>query len=336
MGTSEKKNERNKKIDNIRALAILLVVFGHSIILYQTDWTLFETSVQVPFLDLIKRIIDLIQMPLFISVSGYLFFYSIDRYTFWELLNKRIRRLIVPYFLTALFWLLPLRFLVGYSGYAGRGFIDVYLHCIVCGEDPGHLWFLPFLFGAFVIFYITKKVIDYLPIGEPIKSALILLFGFMLHIEWWRIPQSVLFGTVFRSIALYYVWFSFGFLINKHQYTIERFLRRKEYLILILGIILVITYIIGLQSFSFITRGVLIVTSFLMAPNRSSNLSDFLSNNSFGIYLLHSPLIYITFALIPNAPPFLVVFINFVIFGGIAAALTTLIKRTKFKVLIGD
>ena len=157
MNSFDYKNIRNGKIDNIRALAIFLVVFGHSIILYQTSWTLFETSIQVPLLDTIKRIIDLIQMPLFICVSGYLAYNSRDQHTFTTLLNKRVHRLLVPYYLISLLWLLPLRFLVGYSGYKGRSFIDVFIHCIICGEDPGHLWFLPFLFGSFVVFFYYEK-----------------------------------------------------------------------------------------------------------------------------------------------------------------------------------
>ena len=39
---------KNTKIVNIRALAIILVVLGHSIILYSSQWDLYETINQVP------------------------------------------------------------------------------------------------------------------------------------------------------------------------------------------------------------------------------------------------------------------------------------------------
>lgn len=65
---------RNTKIVNIRAIAILLVVFGNSIILYSSTWNLYTSTNQVLILDYLKRIIDLIQMPLFFSISGFLFF----------------------------------------------------------------------------------------------------------------------------------------------------------------------------------------------------------------------------------------------------------------------
>ncbi len=336
MNSHERKSKRDEKIDNVRALAIFLVVFGHSIILYQTNWTLFETSVRVPFLDAIKRVIDLIQMPLFISASGYLAYYSGSRYVFGEFINKKIRRLIIPYYSISLLWLLPLRYLVGYSGYAGRSFIDVFVHCIICGEDPGHLWFLPFLFGSFLIFYFTKTVIEYLLVKEPIKSALLFLFGFLMHNEWWRIPQAILFGTVFRSIALYYVWFPFGYLINKYQHLFERLSSKQKYLVLFLGTAFAVTYITALQNYSFITQAVMVIAVFIIVPNKSARISRFFANNSFGIYLFHSPLIYIVFALIPNASPFIVVTINFLFFGGVAIVLTKLIKNSKLKMMIGE
>ena len=45
------RKTRLTKIGNIRALAIILVVLGHSIILYSYDWNLYETIWKVPFLN---------------------------------------------------------------------------------------------------------------------------------------------------------------------------------------------------------------------------------------------------------------------------------------------
>ena len=54
----------SEQITNIRVLAILIVVFGHSIILYSSAWNLYSTINKVQVLDYIKDIINLIQMPL--------------------------------------------------------------------------------------------------------------------------------------------------------------------------------------------------------------------------------------------------------------------------------
>ncbi len=89
---------KNTKIVNIRALAIILVVLGHSIILYSSQWDLYETINQVPVLDNMKRIIDVIQMPLFFSISGFLFCYSKNKkINFFAFFKNKFFRLLIPY-----------------------------------------------------------------------------------------------------------------------------------------------------------------------------------------------------------------------------------------------
>ena len=60
--------KRLTQLGNIRALCIFLVVLGHSIILYSSAWDLYSTEVTAPVLDLMKKFIDAIQMPLFFSL----------------------------------------------------------------------------------------------------------------------------------------------------------------------------------------------------------------------------------------------------------------------------
>ena len=69
----ENSGETLGKIVNLRALAIIIVVIGHSIILYSHKWGLYSTIYNVRFLDILKDWINLIQMPLFLSISGFLF-----------------------------------------------------------------------------------------------------------------------------------------------------------------------------------------------------------------------------------------------------------------------
>ncbi len=52
------KENRLSQLGNIRAFAIFLVVLGHSIILYSGSWDLYQTDLSVPFLDQLKRLID--------------------------------------------------------------------------------------------------------------------------------------------------------------------------------------------------------------------------------------------------------------------------------------
>lgn len=65
--------KRLSQIGNIRALTIFLVVLGHSIILYSSAWDLYETTVSAPFLELLKKLVDIPQMLLFFSLSRVIF-----------------------------------------------------------------------------------------------------------------------------------------------------------------------------------------------------------------------------------------------------------------------
>lgn len=85
-----------KNIINLRFISIILVVFGHSIILYSNDWNIFSTYYKIPFLDYSKYIINLFSMPLFFSISGYLFSMHQKRDVV-KFLTKKIKRLIIPY-----------------------------------------------------------------------------------------------------------------------------------------------------------------------------------------------------------------------------------------------
>lgn len=80
----------------------------------------------------------------------------------------------------------------------------------------------------------------------------------------------------------------------------------------------------------------LLISFYMFVPRNDNRVSRFLSTNSFGIYLFHSPLVYITYSLIPNVNPVVVVLINFLVFGCFAIILTVLLKKTKGKILLGE
>ena len=110
MGGPLANQKRTPQLGNIRALCIFLLVLGHSIILYSSAWNLYTTEVSVPFLNQLKRLIDPIQMPLFFSLSGYLFVFPHSKHRgFLALLKTKVLRLIVPYFGIGLLYMLPIR-----------------------------------------------------------------------------------------------------------------------------------------------------------------------------------------------------------------------------------
>ena len=111
--TYQKPIKKNYLIQNLKALAIIIVVFGHSIIIYSSSWGFYKSLNKFPLLDNIKSFINIFQMPLFFSISGFLFAISYRKYNFTKLIFNKIKRLIVPFFSTALLWMIPIKMLLG-------------------------------------------------------------------------------------------------------------------------------------------------------------------------------------------------------------------------------
>lgn len=72
-----------------------------------------------------------------------------------------------------------------------------------------------------------------------------------------------------------------------------------------------------------------------VSNRKCSNVCKIISDESMGIYLLHSPLVYFTYAYYANGVPAVVVFINFVICGFAAFLMTYIIMNSKVKALLG-
>ena len=84
---------RNTDIDFIKGIAIILVVFGHSI--QFGSGQLFYTN-EYYFGDIIFRAIYSFHMPLFAVISGYLVYWSIEKRNLKQMFIKQIKGLAVP------------------------------------------------------------------------------------------------------------------------------------------------------------------------------------------------------------------------------------------------
>ena len=141
---------RNHKIDNIRCFAIFCVILGHSIIIYSSDWNLYTSVYKCVFLDKLKEVINIFQMPLFFSFSGFLFAYKKTKIknVFKFLINK-IKRLIIPFLCTGIFWMIPIKKIVNNKPYIGKKMWKIIIEFIF-GNEMGHLWYLIALFFIFI------------------------------------------------------------------------------------------------------------------------------------------------------------------------------------------
>ncbi len=84
---------RNISIDVIKATTILFVILGHSIQYgcgteYLESKSFFQNS--------LFEYIYSFHMPLFAMISGYLFYYTVSRRSYKEVIINRIQRLFIP------------------------------------------------------------------------------------------------------------------------------------------------------------------------------------------------------------------------------------------------
>lgn len=327
-------NNRAGYVENLRGLAIIIVVLGHSIILYSSGWNLYTIVNDVPFLDSIKSVINIIQMPLFFSLSGFCFRYTLRKdLTLSELFRSKVNRLLIPFLAISLLWMLPIRIAIRYPQWTGHGITKIIFFDIILGRDCGHLWYLPTLFMCFLVAYALRRVLERNSAMNK-KARLII---------WCCVLLSSRFYFLFMTFPFlgwtiqYFVYFYTGYILFD---CIDMLRGMKYTLKMIAFVVSVISAAGALKTGStfFTTCAALValVTVYAMIPDTKSAMFSKIAENSFGIYLLHSPLIYITYTFLNDANPFVVVGINFIVFGFVAYILTVCIRRTPFKILLGD
>lgn len=113
----------NQRIVNLRALAIILIVLGHSIIIYDRSFDLLKSDIAMPMFETVKHFISFIQLKLFFSISGFLMFYKINNYdntslsvslkSVVQFFGDKFYRLLVPFFCVCVIWMDPIKIILG-------------------------------------------------------------------------------------------------------------------------------------------------------------------------------------------------------------------------------
>lgn len=194
----------------------------------------------------------------------------------------------------------------------------------------GHLWFLYTLFELFVIFKFLHSI-GLIGRGGVYRDFFIILLLICLNL------CSAHFGPL-TNVAKYALYFYFALLLNK--YELNRIPLNILYILSIVATSLLIMSSYGIISYYNIQFVIiclcLIILYRINLQSFRNSFVDCISNNSFGIYLLRSPLIYITYTFWKDINPVFVVILNFILFGTIALLLSILLKKTRLKFIIGE
>ena len=155
-----------------------------------------------------------IMLEMFTFISGFLFASQIKDYTFFSLLKKKCRRLIIPAIVWGIVYAFALNKVVFESGWQFFGELL---------NGVGHLWFLPMLFWCFIIGFVLFKYIN--------NFWIVVLCSFILCVLSRYI--SVSFGGFFMAFK-YLFYFVLGFYICFYRNVIfSNFLKWRWIILLI-------------------------------------------------------------------------------------------------------
>lgn len=211
-------NKRNNFIDILKGYAILLVVLGHCI---QYGCGLLPNNLF--FSNNIFKIIYSFHMPLFVLISGYLFYYSEKKRDLIHVIKDKFLGLIVPLiFFDIIMFILSL-----------------YTHRLVFSLDSFMSIILTRYWFFWTIFILSSVVslINFL-----FKSKYNFIIFILIYIITFFIPDIWLFDLINYS----YPFFIIGYLVNKYDILNKNFIKNH---LNIYFVVLNITFIIMLLFF---------------------------------------------------------------------------------------
>jgi fucose 4-O-acetylase-like acetyltransferase len=200
------KKLRNIKIDFLKAVAIFLVVYGHCIQYAGNGKNNF-------FQDPVFIFIYSFHMPLFMMISGWVFFYSFSRKDFIEIVVDRFKQLVVP----VMFWTVTFSFFVGLVKYKGHFLGTIFK--VSVGDIYNGFWFLTVLFVISLAFSGIVKMLS--------------KFQFVFLIVFWIFLLFLPDGYYFSFVKFMYPYFLLGYYSNKYKEN----LREIKYQVGLLSIV---------------------------------------------------------------------------------------------------
>lgn len=320
-------------IDFTKSALIILVVLGHSF----TSWTAIDPTliIDAPIIEYISNYLSTFHTITLTAVSGYTYEYITEEkrgYLFKNLINKKVRRLITPFLVVSICWILPLTlFFVDIDS-------DYLINKFVLGKSPAQLWFLLMLFDVFILFFPIRLLLEKSSIFYIVFPAF-----YYIGITYGEVSNNYYqFFTALRYLS----YFALGHLAYKYRkflFADHKFNLRQPYAMCLLAFIHVILYLVYLQDIPKTKTllmlylnfgGCLTAMSILFyvgeKVNPKNKLMTLLNQNSFAVYLLHQQIIYYTFFFFNGLIcPMLHAFINFVVSFGLSLAMSVAFRRSR-------
>ena len=333
-------NDKKLTLDKcgvIKVLMMLCVMFYHCICLWSDGGWFNEAPAEKSILlSVLCSYFNTFHIYVFTFISGYLFYYlkfESARYSDVKKdVSKRAKRLLLPYFVTAVFWCVPF-YVVYFSESPSSIFCKFGL-----ATSPNQLWFLFMLFWVFVFFYFISEFLDK---HKPIIGLMITVVIYCIStVLAFKLPNVFQIFTAGKYIFFYYL----GFLFRKYKENI--FYRIPWIFYLITHITLFALYFFIIKNndalvFKLFKIAIYPIINTIGVLNIIVGLSKFdynyitqtrifklLNRHNFVMYLLHQQLIYLTISLFNSrvSTPLLVI-INLAVSFSISLGMAIIISK---------
>lgn len=308
MNEDQINNKRIILYDVLKFFAIILVLIGHSTyvaIITKYGGVSYEcTGDYSVFYKIVSKLVGIIyifHMPLFIAISGALFYRECNKinFSFENLLQKKFKTLIIPYISYGIIYTVTVKFIAGYYNLTDLPYQIIY--GTLFGQDTTqHIWFLPTLFIITVMFYVFAVC------GLKKKEKIIGILLVVMSIFYTQI--TVVFPGV-KYFTKLFIFFGVGFLFEKYRENVETINNKKSLLYIIIALIATIMLLklyhcIDIELIRNFVEIILILgflVIFLLLSIIISRIPYLVNNKlfkmvgkyAFGIYILADPLNYI-------------------------------------------
>lgn len=290
-------NRKLNFLDISKVITCILVVTGHVFCRYRLeDWIGWGGHDE--FLTQVASYIYSFHMPLFFIISGYVYGKQMSRdidssvskkFTF---INKKIKRLIVPY----IFFSIPLTLVLYYVGHFQGSIFENYYHTFLVSNDT-YLWFLPCLFLISIL---------YNSLGTYIQSRLylFLLIFAGLCVSSVYLPYEFQIGNITRYSFFYLI----GVMAQQNEKQLSKLFTTKN----AGGVLLLhlIFFYLEMKTWGYVLiNDILSIICALFGSLLVLTISFLISNDSilrskivvcfirdgYSVYLIHPMLIYILY-----------------------------------------
>ena len=222
---------RDHSIDIMRGIAMILVVMGH--ITYCNIW--------------LKAWLYSFHIPLFFFISGTTF--SVDKYNWKSFVLKRIKSLLIPYFVfsfTNYIFSFFYDLFFGIDFYTTKKFIGIFLAYRLTDYYNG-LWFLITLFFSEILLFHIIKIINkrnnnastFLALGTVLLVAGIVIINFVKGFLW---------SLDLVPLASSFICFGYYYKLKKEK--LKKYVKIRYFIVF--GLINVLLSIINFYFFGFV------------------------------------------------------------------------------------